>query len=320
MEKGLGRNTVIAELVKSPHGDLNTYLPIATQAIKEQAEFYAHLVSWNQRKGQIRDAKVALPVIQLTDSAHPEFTENAVANLMLLDPRNLVRAWDFANSLKLKASKDRLLNAAIKRYIYAREENYAKWERTVLQHRKSMKALYAKAKVKPSKDIYGDILFNRKYPAGSVLAMLSTLKNLSPLQAAAEIVGNKIPFLVAVSALGSKQKDPDVLMALIERMSPNELMNNMKRLERLDVRKVPALRAALDEKLSKAAKSKSNLLRAAVAEDAVEDEDLKSRLEALQEKKLDAGPRIEGDWLVIGDRSGSMNISMDGAKQVAAVL
>lgn len=317
-ETGITLNAIVAELAKSPHGDLKQYIPIATQAIAEQPDFYAHLVAWNQRKGQIRDAKVALPVLGLT--AGGDYVENALANLALLDPRNLNRAIEFGRSLKLPASKDKRLTAMVRRYLAHREGNYAKWERVALQHRSTLKTLYVLSHYKPSKAIYGEILFDRQYPEGSVFSVLRTLRTMEPLEIAGTITGRRIPFLIALGALGDKQKDPDVLMALIGAMSPTELVTNAKRFEKAGIKKVPALRAAFEEALTKAAKSGKNILKTSTAAEAVEDEDLKEKLKNLQEKQIEKQAGIEGNWLVLADKSGSMTEAIEISRHVAATL
>ncbi len=136
-------------------------------------------------------------------------------------------------------------------------------------------------------------------------------------------MGRQIPFLIAAGAMGSRMKEPDVLMAIIQRMSPTELVTNMKRLEKLGVKNIPALRAALEEALKKTASSGKNMLKTSKAVESVDDEKLKAKLNALQEKQFAAKVQkqgVEGDWLVCGDCSGSMQTAIEGARQVAAIL
>lgn len=321
MEIGLTRNQILSELCKSPHGDLKEYLAIGKRAVSADGHFYGHMLVYNQRKGQIRDAKVALPVIGLMARSYgPEFRDNALACLACLDPRNLVRAVNWAREQKVAASEDRHLNAMVRRYLAVREDNYAKWERAAVQHRKSLKQLYVLSHMKPTRTMYGEILFERKYPNDSVFTILGQLKNMAPLEIAGEIITRKIPFLIALGALGAKQKDPDVLMALIDRMSPTELVTNMKRLEKLGVKTVPALRAALEQALKKAAKSGANLLKTSVAAEAVEDEAISEKLRDLQEKQIEKAKSIEGNWLVMADKSGSMSRAIELARHVAGAL
>lgn len=318
-ESGLTKNEIISSLTRSPHGKLEEYLPLGRKAIVEEADFFQHLISWNQRKGQIRDAKVALPVIGLMQR-DPEYVDNCLANLACLDPRNLVRAVKWARELKTKASQDRKLNAMVSTYLFARELNFAKWERATLQHRESMKTLYVLAHRKPVRAVYAEILFERKYPNDSVFGVLGQLKNMKPLEIAGEIITRKIPFLIALGALGAKQKDPDVLMALIDRMSPTELVTNMKRLEKLGVKTIPALRAALEQALGKAAKSGKSILKTTVAAEAIDDEGISEKLNALQEKQIAKAKSIDGNWLVLADKSQSMHSAIELSRQVASTL
>jgi len=87
------------------------------------------------------------------------------------------------------------------------------------------------------------------------------------------------------------------------------------------MRTVPALRAAYDQALTRASSGKGLAsLKATVAAEAVEDETLKARLQNLQEQKIVQSVGIEGNWLVLGDKSGSMTNCIDAARHVAATL
>lgn len=318
MERGLTRNKMIAELTRSPHGDLKQYVPIVREAVAQDADFFGHLIAWNWRKGQIRDSKVALPVLAvktlLGQYHYTVYNSNALAHIAMLDPRNFCRALDFARTENWHRQ---LYGKLVRRYLRHREENWALWERTTLQHRGSMKRLYARYHVKPSA-MADQILFRRDYPKGSVFEAVANLKNMSPTEAAGNILERKIPFLIASGALGAKMKDPTVVMALIERMTAPELMNNSKMLERLGVKDDPKLRAAYEQGLTKAAKSKKNTLKATKAAEAVGGTTAK-KLRNVQEKQMD-NTAIEGNWLVLGDKSPSMESAIGQAVEVAAVL
>src|SRR6185369_4124006 len=61
-----------------------------------------------------------------------------------------------------------------------------------------------------------------------------------------------------------------------------------------------------------------------VAAEEVEDESLKTMLKELQERQIqaqkDSGRGIDGNWLVIADKSGSMEASIELGKAVAAAI
>lgn len=321
MERGLSKNELISQLTRSPHGKLEEYLPVGQRAAREEPEFLARLVSWNRTRGQIRDSKTALPIVGLSvGSVHPEFASNHLAHFVSLDVRNMVKALRFSKTIKTPGYERQIRRAAA-RWLAALESNWAKWERTAVQHRHSLASLYALLHFKPTRALVGDILFDRQFPKGSLFEVISNLGKMSPLEAAGTILERKIPFLIAKGALGSNADKPDVVMALMSRMTPTELTTNMKALERLGVKTNPILRAALDEGLKRAAKGTTNVLKATAAAEALgDDKPLADKLRAVQEKQIDAHMSVEGDWLVLADRSPSMDKSIEIAKEVAAIL
>lgn len=323
MEQGISKTQIVKELTRSPHGKLGEYVPIAQRAAREEPEFYAHLIAYDRKVGQVNDAHVALPVIALSaDGTHDErvLKENALAHLATLGPRELVRALDFAKELQVRGRGTyQAIPKTVEAYLRAREIDAPWFERTALYHRASLKRLYARAHVKPS-PFAEDVLFQDKAPAGSVFATVRNLRDMSVTEAAGTILERRIPFLVAKGALGEKAKDPTLVLALIERMSPTELVTNTKALEKLGIKTDPALRAAYKEALAKAASSKKASFKTTRAAQAQTDTGLREALHATQEKQIDALGRIEGSWLVLGDRSGSMELAIEVARVVAAAL
>ncbi len=327
METGLTKNQMIAELVRSPHGKLEEYAPVVKTAAKTEPEFLAHLISWNQIKGQIRDAKLALPLFSLTEKSFPDdLAENSLAHLALQGPREFLRAYRFALSNRIPgrmSALERLLRA----YLHEREADNHAWDRVAVQHRSTLKELYALGNVKPGSDYKNIVLFGRRLdkktraplPHGSVFEVIAGLKDMPAVQAAAEIQKRHIPFLIAKGALGKNAKDPDLVLALINQMSASELVNNTKMLEGLGMKSNPALRGAFQAGLQKAASSTKNVLKATRAAEAVDDEELKENLRGLQEKQLQS-MSVEGDWLVLADKSGSMASAIEAARHIAATL
>lgn len=320
IETGLTRNAILKELIRSPHGNLSDYVSVGRVAAREQPEFFAHLIAWDRIKGQIRDSKVALPVISLSEPtfADPEFVDNSLAHMALLPPRELLRAVRFAMSVKCVGRMKAIRNLAT-RYLRSKEDNWSQWERTAVQHRRTMKELYALLHVKPS-TMADAILFKGERPRGTVFEAIANLKDMSAQEAAGTIIERRIPFLIAMGALGSKAKDVDLVMALIGRMTPTELVTNTKMLERLGLKNEPALRAAYEQALKKAAGSKQTTMKATRAAESIEDEGLKAKMQALQEKQLKALGGVDGNWAVLGDCSGSMATCIEVARTVAGTL
>ncbi len=335
-ETGISKNEVIAQLAKSPHGALSEYLPVGLKAAQEEPEFFAHLIAWNEKKGQIRDSKVALPIVSLSCGSFPDdFVSNSLGHLALLSPRDLLRGLRFAMAIKTPG-RMKGLKRLVQRYLRAREANWGWFEKTAIQHRASLRELYALTHT-PRSAMVGAILFGgegskrsgkpfvkESYPRGSVFEILAHLKDMSPAEAAGTILERRIPFLIAMGALGAKAKEPDLVLALISRMSPTELVTNTKLLERLGVKTDPALRAAFEAGLVKAAGSRKATLKTTAAADTfAEDDPLREKLRALQEKQIATVKReaaLDGNWLVLGDKSGSMQASIEASRHIAATL
>ncbi len=324
-ETGLTRQRILSELSKSPHGSLKEYLPIGKQAVLQEGEFYQHMLSWDRTHGQIRDSKVALPVIGLAFEKDEELLDNSFAHIALLGPRELARAYRFGLEIRLPG-KMRQLRRLVEDYLHQKEQDKG-WDHLAIQHRGTLKELYSLAHAKPEKERTNVVLYGRNFdktkaplPKGSVFEVVANLKNMSPTEAAGSIMKYRIPFLIAMGALGAKAKEPDLVLALIGAMSATELTTNVKMLEKLGLKTNPALRGAFDAALAKAATSKKNTLKTTQAVEAVQDEGLKEKLRGLQAKQIAAMGGPEGDWLVLADKSGSMSRSIEASRHVAASL
>jgi hypothetical protein len=324
----LTKQRILSELSKSPHGKLAEYIPIGKQAIAQEPEFAAHLLAWDRTHGQIRDSKVALPVVTLAFEKEPEFVDNAFAHLALLGPRELLRSYEFAREIR-PVGQMLPFRRMIGSYLAEKEESKG-WDHLAIQHRKTLKTLYALSHALPAKDRTHAVLFGFKgkgpdkvilpLPKGSVFEAVANLKNMTATEAAGTILKYRVPFLIAMGALGSKAKDVDLVMALINAMSATELVTNTKMLEKLGVKTNPALRSAFETALAKASTSKKNTLKTTAAIDAIEDEGLKDKLRGLQDKQIAAAGGPEGNWLVLADKSGSMSAAIELARHVSATL
>lgn len=322
----LTKMQVIAELAKSTHGDLKPLVPIASMLAVQDPEFLAHLISYNEKNGQMRDSKIGLPVASLVDKAFSKtepYSENSYAHLALLDPRMLLKAILFSRDLRIGGRRRKRLFDLVELYLRERETNYGWWESMTVQHRNSVKSLYAISHVRPC-GFADAILFKGNYPKNSVFEAIRKLKDMTPREAASVIIDRHIPFLVVVGALGTKAKDTDLIMALIESMSPAELITNTSTLQKLGIKENPVLRAAYEEGLKKVvASKKTSTFKTTRAVESMGDTgsgSIKEKLKAVQEKQIDALGGVEGNWLVIGDKSYSMHQAIDTTRLVAGTL
>lgn len=329
------RSRLIASLLRIQHADkdakkdnvtkLSAYLAEGLAAAQADPELFAHLIAWNGKNGKVRDSKVAFPLIALRAlrKSDTDLAENAVANLLMLSPRDLVRAYDFSKHLTSKGQPilgghRRMLERGLRQYLTEREQRVNWWDRTALQHRDTLKRLYRLAHQRPSPRAQA-ILFERKYPPNSIFAKVRDLRHYPAKEAAGMILEYKIPFQVAVGAVNLKDKD--VALALIEGMTGNQLITNTAMLTRMGVMADPVLLSAYTAAVDRSKKdTRTESLKAGHAATHVKDESAKAKLSSIQKAGTERLGSIEGDWLVLGDRSGSMAQAIEAARQVAALI
>ena len=85
----------------------------------------------------------------------------------------------------------------------------------------------------------------------------------------------------------------------------------MKMLEKLGRQDKPGAPWRARKAMEKAATSKQNTLKTTQAVEGVKDENLKEKLRDLQKKQIAAAGGPDGDWLVLVDRSASMEKSIE---------
>jgi hypothetical protein len=340
VETGLSKSRVISELLKAPHGSLREYVGASSplpEVAKTDPDFLAHMIAWNARHGSVRDAKVALPVVAIAYMRDDEqgivHAENALAHLATLDPKDFLRALDFAKDVK---ARSRVFGRLAARYL-ADFSARPDWERAALQHRRFIQQLYARpyttGRLDPPEHVNALVFGpSRKKPVkpipagyGALFAAVHDFGRMSVETAVMLLRRLPVPFLAARGGLGEKVREPDVLEALIPRMSQTELTSNAKWLERLGVRSSATLRATMEQALGRAVKpgGRGGQLKATKAAETLEragDVTMAAAMRGLQERQIDAGTRIKGNWLVLGDKSQSMTAAIEGSRRVAATL
>jgi len=80
MEKEIiSRNRIVSSLMHIGHGDLSIFTDVGIKAAKEEDELLGHFISWNSKHGEVRDSKVAFPILALRGRKDQELFENAVS-------------------------------------------------------------------------------------------------------------------------------------------------------------------------------------------------------------------------------------------------
>src|SRR6185295_5397138 len=145
-----------------------------------------------------------------------------------LPPYQAARVVEFMK--RVRGKMPRSARTAIERYLRRREADPAYFDRAALRARKAMKTLYAGLHIKPDERANA-ILFANRPPVDS---LAFKLKEVVRAESAAEqarlIVDLRIPYVVAIGAVA--KLTPTVLVALINAMSPQEVINNLASLKR----------------------------------------------------------------------------------------
>ena len=326
MESQKARNALLSSLLKISHGELEKFFDAGFPAAQSDPELFAHVIAWNMKNGRVRDSKVAFPVVALrTDGMKDSvFAENAVAHLMALGPRELVKAYTFSKQLSAKGKpiregRRRMFENALKQYLAVREAKTSWWDAAVLRNREAMHALYAVSHKKPSPRAQA-ILFDKNYPANSVFAVVKTMAGLPPLAAGGLVMKHKIPLTVAIGA-GLKLDSEEMLLAIIKSMTGNELIGAAKQFSKLKSFSIRSVKDAYEQAVSKVKDDKRVTVGKAMhAQTIVQGTVAEKVLTAVKEKAAESLKKVSGDWLILADKSGSMSNAIAAGKQLASLL
>jgi nucleotide-binding universal stress UspA family protein len=220
----------------------------------------------------------------------------------------------------LNRNVPRSLRSEITRYLREREANERAFDRAVLTARSAMKRLYAGLHIKPSERANA-ILFENRPPEGSQPYIL---KQIAAADSAAEqarlIAHYRVPYRTAATVI--RQMSPMVVAALVEVMSPQELINNIGSLKRRGAFDNPDLKKLINEKLKTAGKAKRvSAYKAKVAAEAVgADAELAASLDEVTETQVRTTGRITRPTALLIDKSGSMTQAIEVGKQLGALM
>lgn len=347
------RLNILNTLLTTPHRKVESLFPVHQALISQDPLFYVRLAAWYSDTGDIRDHKEVFAA-NLCLSNFDGHRDVGLALLRELPPYQVQRVVDFVHGTK-KAKKvnpekpnaagtekintllkkiivqgevesfglgkpiPRSMKTEVERYLREREADAEWFDSTVLIARSSLKRLYALLHIKPSERADA-ILFKGKPPEGSRLLAMKTLANAkTPADQARTIIENKIPYRIASTVVSAMT--PTVLLALIEVMSPQELINNLNSLKKRGAMDNVDLKAAIDAKLEKAKTSKRvSALKTGEAVKTGMTKDVQEKLEAVADAQIKAKGRLKRPTCLLIDKSGSMQSALEVGKQIGAMI
>jgi hypothetical protein len=195
-----------------------------------------------------------------------------------------------------------------------------RFDRAALRSRDDLKHLYASLRLAPGARAQA-ILFDEQPPPDSPLAHLKLLAQEStPAEQARLIVEHRIPYTTAVGAI--KSMTPSILVALIDVMSPQEVINHLASLKKRGAFDHPQVKQLIEAKLRKAEGDKRvSTLKAtrAIARVAL-DEETEAVLTDVTDRRVAQMTRITHPTALFVDKSSSMQQAIEVAKEVAALV
>lgn len=352
------RLNILNTLLTTPHRDLASIHQVHKSMVEQDPLFYGRLAAWYAETGDVRDHKEMF-AITLCLSDFQGHRDEGCALARQLPPYQLSRVVDFIHGRKdskavaqpkvkrPKLATDAQLGVAtviekppkaprqvidyglfknvpnslrteVARYLGEREAAPDWFDATAMSARKHLKRLYSVLHIKPGERAQ-KILFDRDPPPDSSIHQLKVLANLKePAEQARAIVENKIPYRVASTVIN--QMTPAVLLALVDVMSPQELLNNLASLKKRGAMDNPDIKACIDAKLQEAKTSKR--VAALKTDKAAETMDAATAatLGEIADKQLKDRGRITKPTALLIDRSGSMNVSIEVGKRIGAMI
>ncbi|MEC4850402.1 MAG: hypothetical protein SAJ12_05275, partial [Jaaginema sp. PMC 1079.18] len=311
------RLEMLNSLLTTPHRKLEAVAEIHNEILKSDPLFYGRLAAWYQQNGDVRDHKEVF-VGNLLAS---KLTEHRDAGFMFLQdfpPYEVARIVDFMKQQKNKMPRS--ARTAVRRYLQTREKNPNFFDRAALRSRKAMKHLYATLHIKPNPRADA-ILFKNNPPVDSLAYALKQVANAdTPAEQAEKIVEYRLPYAIAIGAV--KQITPTVLVALINAMTPQEVINNLKSLKDRGAMEHPEVKALIDEKLVAAQTDKRvSALKGRVAAEAANlDADTTAKLEQAMDAQIKQRGAIKKPTALLVDKSSSMHSALEIGKRMAATI
>src|SRR5215472_3697331 len=310
------RVQILNSFLTTPHRKLEELAPLHTRALERDPLFYGHLAPWYFDKGEVRDHK-ALFVAHLATSEYPEFREAAWVLLQQLAPFEVARVLD--HTKRVIGKMPRSLKGAIAHYLKTRENNARQFDGAALRARDDLKHLYASLRIKPGPRAQA-ILFDEQPPGDSPLAALKQLAKAEDAGEQARIIlDNKIPYTTAIGAV--KHVTPALLVALINAMSPQEVINNLASLKRRGAMADKDVKALIDQKLADAASDKrvSTLKSKKAVQVAQLDEETERILTEVTDKRV-AG-KVQGKRPALSDWEKAFKfIKADGGTSIGSPM
>mgnify|MGYP002623173528 FL=1 len=276
-------------------------------------------ISGRKKTRKIRKGEKQLAIAQASKRARQGMARNLFSGKKASDesarePDKLTEEFGLFRNIP------RAMKTEITRYLREREADADWFDGSVLTARKAVKRLYALLHVRPGPRAQR-ILFDNDPPEDSRLFALRELAAAdSPAEQAKAIVRHRIPYRVAATVV--RQMTPTVLVALIDQMSAQEVINSLSALKRRGALDIPEVKAMVEAKLAdaKTADRVSALKSDKAIAAAGASGNLRKALEDVADTQIKAKGRISRPTALLIDKSSSMDQAIELGKKIGAMI
>jgi hypothetical protein len=311
------RLDMLNSLLTTPHRQLEQVATFHKDMVENDPLFYGHLASWYHNKGDVRDHKEVF-IAYLLISGLSEHREAGFVLLQTFPPYQVARVVAFMKSHFSKLPRSS--RTAVTQYLRKRELDPVFFDRAALRGRKALKQLYASLHIKPGERA-DQILFKGHPPKDSVLYALKQLAKAETADEQARLIKqHNIPYTTAIGAV--QRLTPPILSALVETMSPQELINNLNSLKKQGAMENPGVKQLIDKKLAEAqTDNRVSAYKAQVATKAAKvNKETAAQLAKVTEAQVKKHGQITKSTALLVDSSGSMENAIELGKQIAALI
>ncbi len=234
--------------------------------------------------------------------------------------RAVKKATEKATAKGLGLNIPRSMKTEIAAYLRSREGDAAAFDGGVLHARAALKRLYAGLHIPPGPRAQA-ILFDENPPADSKLAALKQIAATTDASVQARLIAeNRIPYRVAVSVV--KTMTPMILAALVNAMSPQEVINNVASLKKRGAFDNADIKSLIEAKLALAqTDGRVSAFKAKVAgKIAGANGELRAQLDAVTQAQIESKGKISRPTALFIDKSGSMDVAIEVGKQLGAMI
>lgn len=322
------RLAILNALLRTPHRAVAPHMPLFEHVHERDPRFFGPLAAWYFKNGSVHDLKQLFAAYMATSKFSDDYRNAGIAMITELPPYQVERVIGLIKGHEeggkfipgVAGSVPRSVRTAIEDYLHQREKNHEQFDNVVLHARSSLKTLYASLRIKPG-EYAQRVLFDNDPPEGSRLFVLKQLaKTNNSGEQARLIVQNKIPYRVAVSAI--KQVTPALLVALVDAMTPQEVINNLASLKKRGAMDNKDLRRMIEAKLKEAEGDKRvSALKTRQALQAADiDAEMAQKVEKVGDKQIKSKAKIKRPTAIFVDKSGSMQQAIEIGKQLCAIV